>query len=178
MSDLRNQCKHYYGEEDCGQGDKCSEDCFEQIALPNKIFIQWPGNIFRLRRFNDTDIEYVRVPTQKITIEDIMEIVCAYYKVTPTLLARKSHKRRFSYPRKMYAMLCRDYTTATYAEIGGLINRTPATVQYAKNTWMKYKIQQEYDQLRIKVEQRENVFKLRQAYGGEHGESRDGLKYE
>ncbi len=177
MPDLRDQCRWYGG--DCGQGDKCNEECFEPIKAPsNIIFIQHsplpgtPGTWSELR-INDNDIEYVKVPAQKLTIEDIREIVCTYYKISSRQLGGKSYKRRFSHPRRIYAMLCRDFTDATYDEIGKSINRTIATVFNAKNTFMKYKTQEEYDQLRSRIERKENAYKLRQLYGGEHGEARD-----
>ena len=172
MTDLRNQCRHYGG--DCGQGDKCSNDCFEPtMSPPNRIFIQWPSDTFGLSRFNDTDIEYVRVPAQKPTIKDIMEIVCAYYKVTPYQMRWKSRKARFGHPRKIYAMLCRDFTNATFEEIGKSINRTSSSIQYARNTWMKFKTQLEYDSLSGQIKEKEKAYKLRHIYGGIHGESRN-----
>jgi len=65
------------------------------------------------------------------SIKDIEKLVCQYFKVDPEMLTSKSRKKIHSYPRNIYAYLCRHYTDATLENIGKSIGRNHSTVMYA-----------------------------------------------
>ena len=66
-----------------------------------------------------------------VTTEKIKNLVCSYYKVGSEMLASKSRKKIYSYPRNIYAFLCRRYSDETLENIGKTINRSHSTVVYA-----------------------------------------------
>lgn len=66
-----------------------------------------------------------------ITMADIQDLVCKYFKVDPLLLKSKSRKKLHSYPRNIYVYLCRQHTTMTVQDIGKTINRNHSTVLYS-----------------------------------------------
>jgi chromosomal replication initiator protein len=70
-------------------------------------------------------------PFKKIVmIDDIQEIVCKYFRITPDELKSKSRKKIFTYPRSIVIYLCRKYTDKSLKYIGGLLNRNHTTVLY------------------------------------------------
>jgi chromosomal replication initiator protein len=66
-----------------------------------------------------------------VTTEKIKKLVCSYYKVGSEMLGSKSRKKIYSYPRNIYAFLCRRYSDETLENIGKTINRSHSTVVYA-----------------------------------------------
>jgi chromosomal replication initiator protein len=67
----------------------------------------------------------------QITVESIKKVICRYFKVEPMMLRSKSRKKIHSYPRNVYAYLCRRYTEATLEDIGRSIDRNHSTVLYS-----------------------------------------------
>jgi chromosomal replication initiator protein len=67
----------------------------------------------------------------QISIDGIKKVVCQYFKVDPTLLASKSRKKIYSYPRNIFVYLCKNYTNTTLEDIGRSINRNHSTVIYS-----------------------------------------------
>jgi len=66
-----------------------------------------------------------------VTTKDIKELVANYYKVDPEMLGSRSRKRIYTYPRNIYAYLCRRHSDETLAGIAQTINRSHSTVLYA-----------------------------------------------
>lgn len=66
-----------------------------------------------------------------ITLEDIKNVVCQYFKVDPLMLESKSRKKIHVFPRNVYVYLCRQLTDLTVEEIGRSLNRNHSTVLYA-----------------------------------------------
>ncbi len=64
-------------------------------------------------------------------IEEIKKVVCEYFKVEKEMLESKSRKKEYSYPRNVYAYLCRHLTSETLENIGKSIKRNHSTVIYA-----------------------------------------------
>ncbi len=67
----------------------------------------------------------------QISIENLKELICQYFKVDSVLLRSKSRKKIHSYPRNIYVYLCRKHTDATLEDIGRSINRNHSTVLYS-----------------------------------------------
>ena len=63
--------------------------------------------------------------------EDIMGLLCRYFKLDSAILASRSRKKIHAYPRNLFAYLCRRHTEATLEEIGRAIDRNHSTVLYA-----------------------------------------------
>jgi chromosomal replication initiator protein len=70
-------------------------------------------------------------PGSTVTSEEIQKLVCKYYKVDPEMLGSKSRKRIHSYPRNIYAYLCRHHTDEPLEKIAKTINRSHSTVLHA-----------------------------------------------
>ncbi len=70
-------------------------------------------------------------PEPILTLEDIMKLVCRYYKVDPDSLRSRSRKRLYSNARNIYVYLARKYTDKSVLEIAKSINRTHSTAIYA-----------------------------------------------
>ena len=68
-----------------------------------------------------------------VTHEEIMNLVCQYFKVDPEILESKSRKKDHSYPRNVYVYLCRQHTGLTVEAIGKTLNRNHSTVLYASS---------------------------------------------
>jgi len=66
-----------------------------------------------------------------VTVQQITDLVCTYYKIDPASLSSKSKKKAYTYPRNIYVYLCRRYTDETLETIGNTVNRTHSTVLYA-----------------------------------------------
>ena len=77
-----------------------------------------------------------------ITLEDIMKLICRYYKLDPDTLRSKSRKKIHSIARNIYIYLARKYTNKSLTEIAKTINRTHSTVIYAIET-IKNKIKKD-----------------------------------
>jgi chromosomal replication initiator protein len=66
-----------------------------------------------------------------ITPEDVRRLICKYYKIESEVLRSKSRKKAHTYPRNVYAYLCRKYTDEALEAIAKTINRSHSTVLYA-----------------------------------------------
>jgi chromosomal replication initiator protein len=66
-----------------------------------------------------------------VSKEDIIKLVCAYYKTEPETLRSKSRKKNVTYPRNIYIYLCRQHTDETLEDIARFLNRSHSTVLYA-----------------------------------------------
>jgi chromosomal replication initiator protein len=66
-----------------------------------------------------------------ISLSSIRKLICKYFKIEPVMLRSKSRKKIHSYPRNIYAYLCRHHTDATLEDIGKSIDRNHSTVLYA-----------------------------------------------
>jgi chromosomal replication initiator protein len=66
-----------------------------------------------------------------VSSDEIRDLVCKYYKIDPAMLASKSRKRAYTYPRNIYVYLCRRHTDETVEKIAKTINRTHSSVLYA-----------------------------------------------
>ncbi len=72
------------------------------------------------------------IPSEPIvTLEDIMKLICRYYRIDPDTLRSKSRKRVYSTARNIYVYLARKYTNKSLTEIAKSINRTHSTAIYA-----------------------------------------------
>jgi chromosomal replication initiator protein len=65
-----------------------------------------------------------------VTIKEIQEIVCKYFKVELEALKSKSRKKLISFPRSAAIYLCRKYTDSSLERIGSSFNRNHSTVLY------------------------------------------------
>ncbi|RLB10671.1 MAG: chromosomal replication initiator protein DnaA [Deltaproteobacteria bacterium] len=70
-------------------------------------------------------------PEPTISLEDIMNLVCKYYKIDPDSLRSKSRKRLYSNARNIYVYMARKYTDKPISEIAKSINRTHSTAIHA-----------------------------------------------
>jgi chromosomal replication initiator protein len=70
-------------------------------------------------------------PDPVLTLEDIMKLVCRYYRVDPDSLRSRSKKRLYSNARNVYVYMARKYTDKPISEIAKSINRTHSTAIYA-----------------------------------------------
>lgn len=74
--------------------------------------------------------DLIRQP-DKLTVEQVMEAVCHYYKVSPVELFSDSRKRSIAFPRQMAMYLARTETDASLPQIGvKLGNRDHSTILY------------------------------------------------
>jgi len=92
-----------------------------------------------------------------ITMKNILELVCQYYKVDPLELQSKSRKKIHSYPRNIYIYLCRNHTDLTMEAIGKSVNRKHSTIVYAteiieKNMKLDRRLRKEVGFLTQKLE--------------------------
>jgi chromosomal replication initiator protein len=76
-----------------------------------------------LKSFASTD--------RAVSKEDIIKLVCTYYKTDPETLRSKSRKKNVAYPRNVYIYLCRHHTDETLEDIARSVNRSHSTVLYA-----------------------------------------------
>jgi chromosomal replication initiator protein len=68
---------------------------------------------------------------RSISPEDIIKLVCRYYRVDPEHVSSKSRKKVYACPRNIYAYLCRRHLDETLEGIGRTINRSHSTVLYS-----------------------------------------------
>ena len=71
-------------------------------------------------------------PDPVLTLEDIMKLVCRYYRVDPDSLRSRSKKRLYSNARNVYVYMARKYTDKPISEIAKSINRTHSTAIFAE----------------------------------------------
>lgn len=71
----------------------------------------------------------VKVDNRPLTIDDILEKVCAHYNVTPAQVSSKSRKRDYVLARQVSMYLAQKYTKMPASRIGKLVgNRDHSTV--------------------------------------------------
>lgn len=74
--------------------------------------------------------DLVRRP-EKVTIDQVIQSVCAYYNVTAEALSSSSRSRAIAFPRQMAMYLARTETDASFPHIGTQLgNRDHTTVLY------------------------------------------------
>lgn len=66
-----------------------------------------------------------------VSLDEIKNIICKYYKIESSVLPSKSRKKIHTFPRNMYVYLSRNFSQATLEEIGKSINRNHSTVIYS-----------------------------------------------
>ncbi len=71
---------------------------------------------------------------KSLSTEDILSLVCKYYKVSAEMLKSKSRKKIHSYPRNIFIYLCRKQINETFENISKLVNRSHSTLLYAAET--------------------------------------------
>lgn len=76
-------------------------------------------------------LNYLTATESFVSMEDIENLVCKYYKIDSDILGSKSRKTAHAYPRNIYIYLCRQYTDETVENIAKTINRSHSTVLYA-----------------------------------------------
>lgn len=67
----------------------------------------------------------------KIPITTILNRVCEYFGQTPDLLISKNKIKELAYSRQIYFYLSKTYSAKSFNEIGLLIKRHNATVQFS-----------------------------------------------
>jgi len=65
-----------------------------------------------------------------VAVEDILKIVCKYFKIDIESLKSKSRKKAICYPRCIAIYLCRRYTDKSLEFIGSSFNRNHSTIFY------------------------------------------------
>ena len=66
----------------------------------------------------------------EITLEQILETVCVYFKADIQMIKSRSRKKAYSLPRRIYFHLCRQLTPQSLKSIGKLVGREHSTVIY------------------------------------------------
>ena len=69
--------------------------------------------------------------SESTSTEDILKLICQYFKTDPLILRSKSRQKIHTYPRNLFIYLCRRYTDATLENIGQTIQRNHSSVLYA-----------------------------------------------
>ena len=76
----------------------------------------------------------VKIDNMPLTVDDIMDIVCRHYEVTPNAVKGASRKRELVIPRQVIIYLADKYTNLPAARIGKLIGgRDHSTVLHSIN---------------------------------------------
>ena len=70
-------------------------------------------------------------PGGSLTLDRVIETVCAFFGVTPAQLRSRSRKRSVLVPRQLAMYLCRRFTEASLTEIGRALNRDHPSVRHA-----------------------------------------------
>lgn len=65
-----------------------------------------------------------------VSSEDIVKLVCQYYKIDPEMLRSRSRKKVYAFPRNVYVYLSRKHTNETLESIASSIDRSHSTVLY------------------------------------------------
>ena len=68
-----------------------------------------------------------------ITLEDVTNVICKYFKVSTNELRSKSRKKMIAWPRQVAMYLARQYTENSLEAIGRQFNRDHATVLHSVN---------------------------------------------
>jgi chromosomal replication initiator protein len=94
-----------------------------------------------------------------VTIKEIQEMVCKYFKLDLEALTSKSRKKLISYPRSTAIYLCREYTDTSLERIGRSFNRNHSTVLYdyekiKKNIQIDESMRKEVEFFSRKIEDR------------------------
>lgn len=94
-----------------------------------------------------------------LTIKEIQEMVCKYFKLDLETLTSKSRKKLISYPRSTAIYLCREYTDSSLEGIGRSFNRNHSTVLYdyekiKKHIQIDESVRKEVEFLSRKIEDR------------------------
>ncbi|MCF0189636.1 MAG: chromosomal replication initiator protein DnaA [Marinilabiliaceae bacterium] len=77
----------------------------------------------------------INTPSREVSIDQIIDTVCAFYKVDSSDLRKKSRKQEFVWPRQVCMYLAKNMTNASLATIGlNIANRNHSTVLYALKT--------------------------------------------
>jgi chromosomal replication initiator protein len=76
-------------------------------------------------------LNYHITDQSSISLDNIKNLICKYYKIENSVLPSKSRKKIHTYPRNMYVYLSRNYSEATLEEIGKSINRNHSTIIYS-----------------------------------------------
>lgn len=98
----------------------------------NKVmaYAQLSGHSIDDNLVNMALADIIRQP-QKVTIEEVIDTICRYYKVAPEDLSSDSRKRTVAFPRQMAMYLARTETEASLPLIGAYLgDRDHTTVLY------------------------------------------------
>lgn len=98
----------------------------------NKVmaYAQLSGNAIDEELINMALADLVRRP-QKVTVDQVIEIVCSHYNVSGEALASSSRARVVAFPRQIAMYLARTETDASLPQIGAKLgNRDHTTIMY------------------------------------------------
>jgi chromosomal replication initiator protein len=87
---------------------------------------------------------------RSVSVGEIGQLVCQYYKVEPGLMQSASRKKVHARPRNIYVYLCRRHTDETIQEIAKTIHRSHSAVVYASEL-VEHKMKRD-EKLRHQVE--------------------------
>ncbi len=87
----------------------------------------------------------------KITVEHIMQIICASFSISMESLKSPSRKKDLALARKIGMYLCRQYTTESLLSIGKAFKRSHSSVLYAVNGLNK-EMAEKHSKLKKQVE--------------------------
>lgn len=77
--------------------------------------------------------DLIRKPT-KVTVDDVISVICAHYQVTSEALCGSSRARSIAYPRQVVMYMARTETDASLPQIGQQLgNRDHTTIMYGHN---------------------------------------------
>lgn len=119
------------------------------ITLNKSVDINLASNVIKTT---------VKATNTELSIDDIINTVCEYYKVSSTLLHSNSRKREIVKPRQVAMYLAKKYTDMPLSKIGSMVaNRNHATVIHSENT---VKTQIEVDKaFKAELEELESMIK-------------------
>ena len=98
----------------------------------NKVmaYAQLTGQAIDVELVNMALSDLVRRP-DKVTVDQVVDAVCRYYKVSEEAIASSSRSRTIAYPRQIAMYLARTETDASLPQIGARLgNRDHTTVLY------------------------------------------------
>jgi chromosomal replication initiator protein len=98
----------------------------------NKVmaYAQLSGNVIDEELINMALADLIRRP-QKVTVEQVIEVVCNHYNVSGEALSGSSRARVVAFPRQIAMYLARTETDASLPQIGAKLgNRDHTTVMY------------------------------------------------
>lgn len=101
---------------------------------------------------------------QRVTVEQVIEVVCEYYEVAYNDMVGRSRQREIAHPRQVVMYLAREETEASLPEIGAALNRDHTTVMHG------------YDRIATALESdnelRREVMAIRERLHGDNSNSR------